>query len=101
MKGIDFYIKESDVNENGIMEVEIAADLLRRNREANMGYYQPIVTSEKEEMNAALKNSVSLPSVATVTQEAPIYKTRINPATNWWLALIAFLLFLILCNMGD
>lgn len=106
MEAIDYFVKESDVNENGIMEVEIAAELVRRNREANLGYAQLVTTTAEEEINNAISNADSLPA-ATVSNQAPAAKphfisaNKVNYATNWWLALIAFLLFMILCNMGE
>lgn len=105
---LDLYIMESKKHEqSGNVEMELYAELQKISASSNTG--QQITEKEAQsgadELNRAISNAAekATETIQDALQNAEAAKQRFinfqhsNTAHNWWLALIAFLLFLHLC----
>lgn len=72
-----------------VLDFELVKELEERERSCHR--------SNKIEKTAVKKTKVFPAEVAKVKTVKCNCNCNSNPATNWWLALIAFLLFLMLC----
>lgn len=107
-KVLDLYIQKEE-NEQGSFEMTLAAEVVERARNNVYGVSQPSI--ETHELMAGKIAELVPPTTPVPEVQEPVSPGSkcctldvirySNTATNWWLALIAFLLFMILCNMGE
>ena len=105
---LDFYIQKSE-NEQDSFEMTLAAEVVERARNRMYGAAQTTIETTAKvadkvaEYISSAKEKPVVPELITPTPscKSSVVINSTNTATNWWLALIAFLLFMILCNMGE
>ncbi len=105
---LDLYIQNSE-NEQGSFEMTLAAEVVERERNRMYGGAQTAIeATEKvaDKVAEYISSTDATPVVPELVAPTPGCQSvavisRTNSATNWWLALIAFLLFMILCNIGE
>ena len=105
---LDLYIQKSE-NEQGSFEMTLAAEVVERARNRMYGVAQTAIEATEKVVDKVaeyITAADALPAVPKPIEITPCCQPTVangatNPATNWWLALIAFLLFMILCNMGE
>ena len=104
MKELSIYAKEVKKHSSGDIEMDFLAKLEAFDRAAFITGIETIdTTTNEQELNQSIPQQDALVAAMAAQHPAaaPVIQKNGNPATNWWLALIAFLLFMILCNMGE
>lgn len=94
---LDLYIQKAIENEPTTFEKELASDVVQQARNRMYGANPESFQTQMEVAESLSKHIVP---TSIEPKEVRIIKTITcrSSATNWWLALIAFLLFMILCN---
>lgn len=103
-KQLDLYIEKASVSQRGNFELDLIAELTERDKKRYMVWdictpHNTSTGSEKQQPNSTSTNATTSTVTGTSTMTPKQFYPMVSKtmATNWLLALIAFLLFLMLC----
>lgn len=101
-KQLDLYIEKASVSQRGNFELDLIAELAERDKKRYMVLdictpHNTSTGSEKQQPNSTNTNATTATGTSTMMPKQVYPVESKTTATNWLLALIAFLLFLMLC----